>query len=162
MVFVKQSSFQLTTLSIHQLSISDVNLVDILVHLPTLHNLTVNDNGISPECSPISSDFIESLHGYRTSSLRLQEAAIIPRLRSLRLLNVAATTFSDLLVVEMVQSRWIPTRLHDVGTSALEVDCLRVFTMTFPNRSEVEADGVYSSLAPIERDGMMIVVQMLG
>jgi hypothetical protein len=48
-------------------------------------------------------------------------------------------------------------KLHDVGTSTLDVDCLRVFTMTFPNQSEVEA-GVYSLLAPIERDRMMIVV----
>ncbi|KAF9059563.1 hypothetical protein BDP27DRAFT_1431224 [Rhodocollybia butyracea] len=57
--------FQLTTFSIQQLSVSDANLVDILVHLPTLQNLTVDDVGISPECSPISSDFIESL--YRSS-----------------------------------------------------------------------------------------------
>ncbi|KAF9070472.1 hypothetical protein BDP27DRAFT_1419938 [Rhodocollybia butyracea] len=161
MMFVKQSSFQLTTFSIQQLSISDANLVHILVHLPTLQNLTVDDIGISPGCSPISSDFIESLHAYRSSPLRLQTGSIIPRVRSLRLLNLAAITFSDLSVVEMVQSRWIPTRLHAVGTSALEVDCLREFTLTFLNRSEVDAGGVYRSLDPIEKNGMRIVVQML-
>ncbi|KAF9068061.1 hypothetical protein BDP27DRAFT_1327884 [Rhodocollybia butyracea] len=157
--FVQRSSFQLTTFSVQQLSISDVNLVDILVHLPTLQNLTVDELGILPKCSSISSGFIESLHGYRTSSLRPQEAAIVPRMRSLRLLNVAAITFDDLTVVEMVQSRWIPARPHDVE---MKVDCLRVFTMTFLSRSEAEAGDIYSSLAPIERDGMMIVVQMLG
>ncbi|KAF9019820.1 hypothetical protein BDP27DRAFT_1411851 [Rhodocollybia butyracea] len=162
MAFVRQSSFHLTTFSIQQLIISNANLVDVLVHLPTLQNLTVDDSGISPKYSPISSEFIESLHGYRASSLRPSNAIIIPRLRSLRLLNVTATVFSDQLVVDMVQSRWIPTRLNDVGTSTLEVDCLRAFTMTFLNRSEAEADGVYTSLAPIERHGMMIVVQMLG
>ncbi|KAF9032083.1 hypothetical protein BDP27DRAFT_1348742 [Rhodocollybia butyracea] len=159
MAFVQRSSFQLTTFSIQQLPISDANLIDILVLLPTLQNLTVDDSGISPEYSSISSGFIESLCSYRTSSLRPQEAAIIPRLRSLRLLNVGVTTFNDQSVLEMVQSRWNPTRLNDVGTSVLEVDCLRAFTMTFPNRSEAEA-GVYSSLAPIEKDGMMIVVRL--
>lgn len=98
MVFVKQSSFQSTSFSIQQLSLSDANLVDILVLLPTLLNLTVNDSGISPRYSSISSNFVESLHGYRTSSLRPQAAAIVPRLRSLRLLNVGAKAFSDLSV----------------------------------------------------------------
>ncbi|KAF9070496.1 hypothetical protein BDP27DRAFT_1323766 [Rhodocollybia butyracea] len=158
MMFVKQSSFQLTTFSIQQLSISDANLVYILVHLPTLQNLTVDD--ISPDRSPLSSCFIENLHGYHSSSLHPQTGSIIPRLQSLRLLNVAAKTFSDLSVVEMVQSRWIPTRRHAVGTSALEVDCLREFTLTFLNRSEAEA-GAYRSLDPIERNGMRIVVRML-
>ncbi|KAF9045634.1 hypothetical protein BDP27DRAFT_1346595 [Rhodocollybia butyracea] len=162
MAFVQRSSFQLTTFSVQQISICDANLVHILVHLPTLQYLTVDDDGISPEYSPISLDFIESLHSYRSSSLRPQAGSIIPRLRSLRLLNVAAATFNDLSVVEMVQSRWSPARLHKVGTSALEVDCLRVFTMAFRNRSEADAGAVYSSSAPIERDGMMIVVQMLG
>ncbi|KAF9019819.1 hypothetical protein BDP27DRAFT_1354837, partial [Rhodocollybia butyracea] len=157
-VFVHRSTFQLTTFSMQQLTISDANLVYILFHLPTLQDLTIDDSGISPKCSPISSEFIESLHGYRTSSLRPSKAVNLPRLRSLRLLNVAATTFSDHLVVDMVQSRWIPAKIHDVGTSTLEADCLRVFTMTFPNRSESEAGGVYSSLAPIERDGMMVVI----
>jgi hypothetical protein len=164
MVFIKQSSFQLTSFSIQQLSISDANLVDILVHLPTLQNLTVDDSGVSPEYSSISSGFIDSLHSYRTSSLRPQEPPIIPQLRSLRLLNVGVTTFSDMSVVEMVQSRWNPSWRHDVGTSTstLEVDCLRVFTMTFLNRPEADAGGVYNLLDPIERDGMMIIVQMLG
>ncbi|KAF9059701.1 hypothetical protein BDP27DRAFT_1340957 [Rhodocollybia butyracea] len=162
MAFVQRSSFQLTTFSVQQISICDANLVHILVHLPTLQYLTVDNDDIPQEYSPISLDFIESLHSYRFSSLRPQAGSIIPRLRSLRLLNVAAATFNDLSVVEMVQSRWSPTGLHKVGTSALEVDCLRVFTMTFRNRSEADAGAVYSSLAPIERDGMMIVVQMLG
>jgi hypothetical protein len=98
MVFVKQSSFQLTSFSIQQLSLSDANLVNILVLLPTLLNLTVDDSGISHRYSSISSNFVESLHGYRTSSLCPQAAAIVPRLRSLRLLNVGVKAFSDLSV----------------------------------------------------------------
>ncbi|KAF9076970.1 hypothetical protein BDP27DRAFT_1414103 [Rhodocollybia butyracea] len=81
--FIQRSLFQLTTFSIQQLSISDAILVDILVHLPTLQNLAADNYGISPKYSSIcsiSSDFIESLHGYRTSSLRPQEAAIVPHL----------------------------------------------------------------------------------
>ncbi|KAF9063254.1 hypothetical protein BDP27DRAFT_1427063 [Rhodocollybia butyracea] len=162
-VFVQQSSFQLTMLSIQQLSISDANLVYILVHMPTLQDLTVDDSGTeSPKCSPISSEFIESLHGSCTSSLRRQTALLVPRLHSLKLLNVA-TSVNDLSVVDMVWSRWCPTKLHAVGTSAFEADCLRVFTSTFLNRSETEAGrDVYSMLDPIEREGMMIVIQMSG
>ncbi|KAF9019824.1 hypothetical protein BDP27DRAFT_1469497 [Rhodocollybia butyracea] len=52
MVFVKQSCFQLTTFSIQQLFISDANLVHILIHLPTLQNLTVDDDGIPPNAAP--------------------------------------------------------------------------------------------------------------
>ncbi|KAF9065205.1 hypothetical protein BDP27DRAFT_1425020 [Rhodocollybia butyracea] len=162
-VFVQQSSFQLTTLSIQQLFISDADLVCILVHMPTLQDLTVDDSGISPDCSPVSSEFIESLHGSCTSSLRRQTAALVPRLRSLKLFNVAATSIRDLSVVAMVRSRWCPTELYTVGTSAFEVDRLRVFTLTFLNRSETEAGrDVYSLLDPVEREGMMIVIQMSG
>ncbi|KAF9065201.1 hypothetical protein BDP27DRAFT_1332274 [Rhodocollybia butyracea] len=160
LVFVQQSAFQLTTFSIQRLSISDANLVDILVLLPTLQDLTVDDSGISPKHSPISSEFIDSLHGCRTSSLRPQTAALVPRLRSLRLLNVAATSFEDLSVVEMIQSRWSPAKLYAVGTSAFEVDCLRVFTLTFLNRQS-SAGHVYSSLWSIG-NRMMIVIQMCG
>ncbi|KAF9065210.1 hypothetical protein BDP27DRAFT_1404936 [Rhodocollybia butyracea] len=162
MVFIQTSAFQLTTLTIQHLFISDANLTYILVHIPTLQNLTVDDSGITPKCSPISSELIESLHSYRTSSLRQQTAPILPRLRSLRLLNVAASTFRDLLVVDMIQSRWNPGKLCTEGTSAFEVDCLRAFTMTFLNRLETEVGDVYSPLGPIEKSGMMIVIQMSG
>ncbi|KAF9065197.1 hypothetical protein BDP27DRAFT_1332263 [Rhodocollybia butyracea] len=161
-VFVQQSALQLTAFSIQGLSISDANLVKILVLLPTLQDLTVDDSGIPQKCSSISSEFIEGLHTYRTSSLRPQEACIVPRLRSLRLLNVAAPMFKDWLVVEMVKSRWIPAKVNAVGTSAFKVDCLRVFTMTFVKRWEENPGHSYSLLAPIERNGMMIVIQISG
>ncbi|KAF9069970.1 hypothetical protein BDP27DRAFT_1420409 [Rhodocollybia butyracea] len=47
MMFVKQSSFQLTTFSIQQLSISDANLVEILVHLP-LSKISLSTTLASP------------------------------------------------------------------------------------------------------------------
>ncbi|KAF9065211.1 hypothetical protein BDP27DRAFT_1464451 [Rhodocollybia butyracea] len=78
MMFIKRSSFQLNTLTIQHLFISDANLVYILVHIPTLQNLTVDDSGITTKRSPISSEFIESLHSYRPSSLRRQTAPILP------------------------------------------------------------------------------------
>ncbi|KAF9019822.1 hypothetical protein BDP27DRAFT_134804 [Rhodocollybia butyracea] len=157
MAFVKQSFSQLTTFSIQKLYISDANLVCILEHLPTLQDLTVDDDDISPERSPISVEFVESLHGYVSSFLRPQESPIVPRLRSLKLLNVAATTFRDLSVVNMVQSRWRPTRLHEVGTCA-RVDCLREFIMIFRKRLEDDAGSVYSALALFEEEGMRVVV----
>ncbi|KAF9064386.1 hypothetical protein BDP27DRAFT_1425859 [Rhodocollybia butyracea] len=77
-VVVRQSCFQLTTFSIQCLSISDDSLVQILILLPTLQDLTIDDSGISPKCSPISSKFIDSLHAYCSRSLHPQTVPIIP------------------------------------------------------------------------------------
>ncbi|KAF9072497.1 hypothetical protein BDP27DRAFT_1320553 [Rhodocollybia butyracea] len=157
--FVHRLALQLTTLSIQSLSLTDSNLVHLLIHLPTLQDLTLDDSHLV--VSPISSEFIESLHGHRPSSLHPQTEPIIPRLHSLRLLNVGATVFRDASVVDMVQSRWIPDRRsasNSVGTLALEVDCLREFTMTFRKRSKEQAGDVYDSLEHVERDGMRVVV----
>jgi hypothetical protein len=70
-------------------------------------------------------------------------------------------------VVDMVRSPWNPTKLHAIDivpVLKVDVECLRAFTITFQNRSEVEGGlgDVYIFLEPIERDGMRIVVQMLG
>ncbi|KAF9023998.1 hypothetical protein BDP27DRAFT_1457145 [Rhodocollybia butyracea] len=158
MKFVRRCSFPLITLSIETLSLSDSNLIDLLIVLPTLQDFTLDDWNIPPQFSPVTSKFIESLHGHRTSSLRPQPTPIVPRLKSLRLLNISAETFNDTSVVEMVQSRWIPDRLCTTGTSAFDVDCLRVFTMAFRKRMKEEAGDVYDYLNDIETSGMMIVV----
>jgi hypothetical protein len=111
MEFVQRSSLQLTSLSVQSLALSYSNLVLLLTHVPTLKDLTIDDSLVPPEYSPISSEFIESLHGSSSSSFFPQIAPIVPRLHSLRLLNVGATDFRDASVVDMVQSRWIPEKL---------------------------------------------------
>ncbi|KAF9043690.1 hypothetical protein BDP27DRAFT_1434861 [Rhodocollybia butyracea] len=68
-MFLHQTSLQLTSFSIQGFCITDTKLIQILVYLPTLRDLTVDDSHIVPtEFSPISSKFIESLHGHHHSS----------------------------------------------------------------------------------------------
>ncbi|KAF9017304.1 hypothetical protein BDP27DRAFT_1440523 [Rhodocollybia butyracea] len=162
MTFVQRSSLQLTSLSVQSLALSCSNLVHLLIHLPILKYLTLDDSLVPPEYSPISSELIENLHcSSFSSSLPSQISPIVPRLYSLRLLNIGATDFRDTSVVDMVQSRWMPEKLlanNVVEASTLQVDCLREFTLGFRNRSEKETDGIYNSLDQIEKDGMRIVV----
>ncbi|KAF9067552.1 hypothetical protein BDP27DRAFT_1328564 [Rhodocollybia butyracea] len=149
MAFVKRSSFPLTTLYIECLALSDSNLVYLLHHIPTLMDLTFNDTKGVRHLSPITKQFIESLHAHRTSSLRQQTAPLIPRLRYLTLAT-GATSFDDEAVVDMVTSRWAP------DGSDVNVDCLRSFTITFHARTKVPC--AYETLNNIEKAGMRIAV----
>ncbi|KAE9403309.1 hypothetical protein BT96DRAFT_936488 [Gymnopus androsaceus JB14] len=104
MAFLQRSSFSLTTLYIQSLALSDSNLVHLLIHVPTLLQLTLIDANVPTEYSPITWQLIESLHAYRASPLRQQALPIVPRLHSLTL-NIGARTFEDGVVVDMVRSR---------------------------------------------------------
>ncbi|KAE9405669.1 hypothetical protein BT96DRAFT_1015398 [Gymnopus androsaceus JB14] len=146
MAFLARSSCLLTTLSIEILAFADLKLIDLVTHLPTLLNLSIDDSDVAPGCSPITDRFIESLQVHETGSM-------VPRLHSLKL-NVGASTFNDGIVVDMVRSRWI------IGCASREsepqVDRLREFTIRFRNREESKA--AYESLEDVERDGMRAVV----
>ncbi|KAF9077373.1 hypothetical protein BDP27DRAFT_1312293 [Rhodocollybia butyracea] len=137
LAFVKRSSFPLTTLSVDSLAISDSSLVRLLVHLPTLQHLTFDDTKTAAEDSPLTSQFIESLHAYRSSPLRPHTVPMVPRLCSLKL-NVGASAFKDVSVVQMVQSRWTPSWVSK-GASLQQKD-------------------VYKPLEYVEKNGMRAVV----
>ncbi|KAE9405672.1 hypothetical protein BT96DRAFT_314125 [Gymnopus androsaceus JB14] len=97
MALLSRSSCSLATLSIESLTLVGFNLIDLVTHLPSLHNLSTNDSYAPPECNPITDRFIEMLQVRDTGSHR----PIVPRLRSLKL-NVGASTFNDGLVIDMV------------------------------------------------------------
>lgn len=147
--FVQRSSFPLTVLSIGSLSLSDSSVVYLLSHIPTLQDLTLNDANIPRKYSPITSQLLESLHSYRTSSLRRQMAPLVPRLRSLTL-YFGGPSFKDEIVVDTVKSRWMPTQ------TGCEVDCLRAFTINFQMR--IEIPNVYDTLEHLEKDGMRVAI----
>ncbi|KAE9383460.1 hypothetical protein BT96DRAFT_1033039 [Gymnopus androsaceus JB14] len=153
--FLSRSSPPLTTLMIQNLSLPDSNLISILAQISTLLDLVIDDNNVLPAESPITCDFIESLHAFYLD----RATPIVPRLRSLKL-DVGAEAFEDALVVDMVQSRWIPEKLSASYTNGAEsdglppVDCLREFTMKFREREEV-VKGAYQ---PIEETGMRAVI----
>ncbi|KAF5375776.1 hypothetical protein D9757_008972 [Collybiopsis confluens] len=155
MSFVQRSSFPLTTLTMKNLPLLDHELVYLLQHLPTLVNLTIDDS--KPDDSPITEDFINSLHAFRRSPLRSSISPIIPRLRSLTL-DCRATWFNDTSVVDMVKSRWIPSaRSVKPDVHMFQVDCLREFTLKFSHREKVNS-AVYVPLERLERSGMRAVV----
>ncbi|KIK63431.1 hypothetical protein GYMLUDRAFT_466847 [Collybiopsis luxurians FD-317 M1] len=162
MAFLERSSCLLTTLFIEGLSLSDIQLVRLLRHVPTLRDLTIIDTDIAGSFSPISKQFIESLHTSRTSDLRLEAEPLIPRLHSLTL-DTGATAFRDKVVIDMVRSRWIPSVIssaNGISSSIKEglppVDCLREFTMKFRNRSN--PGDVYEPLDLTEKNGMRLVI----
>ncbi|KAE9389892.1 hypothetical protein BT96DRAFT_926267 [Gymnopus androsaceus JB14] len=147
MAFLSRSSCSLTTLFIESLALADSKLIDLLTHIPTLLDFSINDSYVLPTQSPITGRFIESL---RATS----HPPIVPRLHSLKL-DVGAITFEDGSVVDMVRSRWIPGRR---SSEQLEprVECLRELTIKFRNRNEIQ--GVYQPLEDMDRDGMRVVV----
>lgn len=149
MAFVRRSSFPLTVLSIANISLSDSSVVYLLSHIPTLQDLILNDTNSARKYSPITSQLIESLHSYRTSSLRRQIAPLVPRLRSLTL-HFGGPSFKDEIIVDTVKSRWMPAQ------TGCEVDCLRSFTMVFRMRTEIP--GVYNTLEHLEKDGMRVAI----
>ncbi|KAE9407387.1 hypothetical protein BT96DRAFT_1014220 [Gymnopus androsaceus JB14] len=114
MAFLSRSSCSLTTLSIQSLALADLKLIVLLTHLPTLLDLCVDDSYVLPEASPITDQFIDSLHVHRTNSHR----PIIPRLQFLKL-DVGASTFGDASVTDMVRSRWLPKFRVSGGIGAL-------------------------------------------
>ncbi|KAE9405431.1 hypothetical protein BT96DRAFT_339384 [Gymnopus androsaceus JB14] len=77
MVFLRRSSFRLTTLSIKSLSLSDSDLLSLLACIPTLLNLTLSDTHTSCANSPITLRLIDSLHAYK------QSVPLVPRLKHL-------------------------------------------------------------------------------
>lgn len=143
MAFLSRSSCSLTTLFIESLALADSKLIDLLTHIPTLLNFSIDDSYILPTHSPITGRFIESL-------CATSHHLIVPRLHSLKL-DVGASTFEDGSVVDMVRSRWIPGR-----RTSEQVECLREFTIKFRNRKEIQ--GVYQPLEDMDRDGMRVVV----
>lgn len=164
MEFIRRSSFQLTTLQIDGLMISDSDLVVILTHVPTILNFTINDdwNVKHRLQSPITEQFVNSLHAHRTSSLRPQNEPLIPRLQSLIVIT-SLKKFNDVLFAEMVQSRWTPSASPSpTGAMATaQVDCLRSLTLKLRKRKKIES-AVYQSLRTLEESGMRVIVSKKG
>ncbi|KAE9394950.1 hypothetical protein BT96DRAFT_923194 [Gymnopus androsaceus JB14] len=142
MAFLSRSACPLTTLSIQSLALADLKLVDLLTHLPTLLNLSIDDSYVAPGFSPVTGRFIENLQVHRTSC----NDHIVPRMHSLKL-DIAS-------VVDMIRSRWIPSKMHTAEESG--VDCLREFTIRFRNREEIPR--VYQPWEDMERNGLRAVV----
>ncbi|KAF5392990.1 hypothetical protein D9757_001160 [Collybiopsis confluens] len=161
MTFVQRSSFPLTTLSMTGVPLLDSELVYLLNYLPTLVNLSIDDSRLGFS-SPITTEFINSLHAYQRSFLRTNVSPLVPRLQSLALNYGGEHSLND-AVVGMVTSRWIPGALlesdSNLNMSTFQVDCLREFTLKMRSQKEEDRDSaVYAPLERLEKSGLRAVV----
>ncbi|KAE9408935.1 hypothetical protein BT96DRAFT_627294 [Gymnopus androsaceus JB14] len=114
--FISRSSCTLTTFSLSSVTISDLDLIASLNHLPSLINFSV-DGLMNPEGgSPLTSYFLSSLTLHDSGSL------LLPKLRFLSI-KFHDTSFDDAAFVRMVSSRWLPDPAY---AAAIGMDCLRM------------------------------------
>jgi hypothetical protein len=156
--FIERSRCTLTVLDLKNISIADKYVVDLLKHLRSLVDLTLQDPGAFSSRSrrtvtyPISKGLIESLHAHRPSSLRPSLSPIVPDLRSL-VLRVRSKNFDPLSFISTISSRWIPDRDY---SKKIGMACLRSVEL---HLSESFNETDYLPLAPFEKAGMRVVVK---
>ncbi|KAE9393876.1 hypothetical protein BT96DRAFT_209677 [Gymnopus androsaceus JB14] len=139
--FISRSSCILTTLSLSNVIISDLNLIAALRLLPSLANLSTNNLLDPTGGSPLTSHFVSSMHG-------LSAAPLLPKLQSLSI-KLLRTSFDDAAFIGMISSRWMP----DPATG---LDCLRSLVFHFLDR-ELDVE-LYEPLWRLDRMGMRVVI----
>lgn len=143
--FISRSACKLTTLSLSEVKISDLDLIAALRLLPSLvefvtHSLVDpnNDSG-----SPISTRFINSLNGSSTPPL-------LPKLRHLYM-TVYDNPFDDAAFIDMVSSRRLP-----ISSGRATTVCLRSVYLHF--LKWVVDEEVYEPLWQLDDMGMCVVI----
>ncbi|KAE9408849.1 hypothetical protein BT96DRAFT_913564 [Gymnopus androsaceus JB14] len=144
--FISRSSCTLTTLSLRNITISDVNLIAALRLVPSLTTFSIDGLMNSSGGSPITSHLLWSLtyHGF--------DSALLPKLRFLSM-KLRRTSFDDAAFVRMVSSRWMPDHVY---AAAIGIACLRSLVLHFAER-EVDK-GAYRPLFDLDRKGMRVVI----
>ncbi|KAF9072054.1 hypothetical protein BDP27DRAFT_1401039 [Rhodocollybia butyracea] len=153
--FLHRSSCSLTKFDVMRISVTDIDLIDALKLMPSLVNLHIDDTpaGNNPT-SPITPQFLRSLHRFFWIELNLSSSALVPKLRELRL-TFDGVEFDDSEFIDMVTSRWIPDTEY---ASSIGFTCLRVATLRFNTRVVDQAQSVYRPLHRLDEAGMMVVV----
>ncbi|KAJ3861839.1 hypothetical protein EV359DRAFT_66143 [Lentinula novae-zelandiae] len=147
--FFRRSHCSLLTLTIRQISITDAELVALLVHVPCLQELSCEDPVDGPAL--ITADFIRSLHSCQRNGHHSIEP-LVPKLRSLRL-KVHKEEFDTYPLFSMVTSRWLP---DDTGKVQLGTVCLKLVEVHL--RGVVDKN-TYELLGHFDRAGMQVVVK---
>ncbi|KAF8827624.1 hypothetical protein HHX47_DHR4000453 [Lentinula edodes] len=149
--FMLKVSSGLTTFTIRDISISDLDLIAALEFMSSLRSLAIHDLRLRKENSPITTRLIQSLHlrGNQRSSFR---SPLVPRLHDLAV-EFGGTDFDDTIFVSMVASRWLPDRDYSAG---VDVDRLGSVVLKFFRR-EVNKE-VYQPLQDLEVMGLRVVV----
>ncbi|KAF9066743.1 hypothetical protein BDP27DRAFT_1423510 [Rhodocollybia butyracea] len=151
--FLRRSSCSLTEFNVKNVLVSDIDLIAALKLMPSLVNLDIDDTPVGHDLtSPITSQFIRSLHGFLETELNPSGSALVPKLRSLQL-RFAGLEFDDPAFIDTVPSRWLPDKQYAAG---IGLSCLRVVTLRF-NARAVDPT-VYKPVEYLDKAGMMVVV----
>ncbi|KAF9066742.1 hypothetical protein BDP27DRAFT_1329972 [Rhodocollybia butyracea] len=151
--FLRRSSCSLTEFKVKSVSVSDFDLITTLKLMPSLVNLDVDDTPADDDLtSPITSQFIRSLHGFLQTELNPSGSALVPKLRSLQL-RFDGLEFDDSAFIDTVSSRWLPDKQYAAG---IGLSCLRVVTLRFNARAVDPV--VYKPVEYLDKAGMMVVV----
>ncbi|KAF9045628.1 hypothetical protein BDP27DRAFT_728081 [Rhodocollybia butyracea] len=149
--FMTTSSCIITTFTLCNLPVSDVDLIAALRVMPSILHLEINDCHYPPQQSPISPHLMSSLRHQSTS------VALVPQLHSLRLISKHKEPFDDATFISMVESRWFkPGSDLSAAMFSMGKACIRSIVLTFSWR-EVDAE-VYQSLRNLDAEGLRVVV----
>ncbi|KAJ3998364.1 hypothetical protein F5050DRAFT_1232530 [Lentinula boryana] len=110
--FFARSKCCLTALTIQGSFLSDKDLVSLLLRLPNLQNLHIEEECLTnptknPRLQPISTSFVKSLHTWERSHLRRSPGLFVPQLRCLAM-KVKTKRFDASSFVETITSCWLP------------------------------------------------------
>ncbi|KAF9072059.1 hypothetical protein BDP27DRAFT_1495643 [Rhodocollybia butyracea] len=151
--FLHRSSCVLTKFEVKRISVTDIDLIAALSLVPSLVNLFVDDTPCGDDpISPITPQFVRSLHGLLRTELNPSSSALVPKLSELQL-RFNGLEFDDSGFINMVSSRWLPDTQYAAGAG---LSCLSIVTLRFNARTANQV--VYRPLDCLDKAGMMVVV----
>ncbi|KAF5389778.1 hypothetical protein D9757_006016 [Collybiopsis confluens] len=159
--FFARSKSRLTILTLRGIRLTDVEMANLLLYLPYLQTLSISEeNYFKFGFTSITTQFIESLHAWKTNALRQSIEPLVPRLRSLRLEpSVKSHQFHPEVFVETVLSRWLP---DDDTSSELGVACLRSVELILPKKHAKADTSGYHPLRTLDKAGLRVTVRCHG
>lgn len=146
-----RSRCSLTLLSLCGLRLSDIDLVALLKHLPSLQELFIHD--VLATKFLITTSLIKSLHGIRPSNLHTSFQPLVPHLRTLSLVVKNGDDFDATAFVETISSRWLPEPEY---TTSVGRSCLQSVELVIHNRKEDL--NLFAPLTHLEKAGMRVFV----
>ncbi|THU82467.1 hypothetical protein K435DRAFT_872261 [Dendrothele bispora CBS 962.96] len=149
-LFVQRSGCVITTLSLINLRLNDINVIMLLECLTSLVDLTIHEcRGDEQNLSLTSLLLQEMTIDHRASS----NSHFVPHLKKMNFrIHVP---FATSLLVSMVQSRWIP---DDIDAFEIGVDCLGVVKIQVLVRGDPPMDPLLRPLFAMKARGLQCTV----
>ncbi|KAE9406620.1 hypothetical protein BT96DRAFT_934082 [Gymnopus androsaceus JB14] len=119
--------------------------ISALQLLPSLLELSINDDFARENKSPVTSRLVSHLHSSGLDDQSSSSSPLLPKLRSLKL-NVGGNTFDDATFVNTVLSRWLPDPDY---AEVVGVSCLRCVVLLFRDRKVDEK--IYEPLNHLDK-----------